>query len=289
VAWRGMGKARQPMNSLGMRLGIATCLCLVIGCNTERTVGHFIDAGVDSAAAVPDAGRFPTLGPGQPLPGDEECAAKVRPAAEIRPGNAAYNQRRPSASELGQLLPWDSEMAFDERAVALGRRVSGQFVGTTDEILQWGACKWGFDEDLVRAEVTELSGWDQTMTGTWTTHAEDCPADAQTRSGRSSLECAQTYGLYQVMWRYTADAWPMSRDDSAFHVDFALGLRRVCFEGWATYLAERAPDDEPYGAGDAWGCGGADYSGNWYDASARAYVERVQKLATARPWTEPGF
>ena len=40
-------------------------------------------------------------------------------------------------------------------------RVDGNFTGTTDEILQWGACKWGFDEDLVRAIAATETWWKQ--------------------------------------------------------------------------------------------------------------------------------
>jgi hypothetical protein len=236
-----------------------------------------------------DGGHFGTVSPGQPLPSDDECAARVRRTAELRLGNAAYNTRRPTATELGQLLPWDDGMGFDNEAVALGKRVSGQFSGTTDEILQWGACKWGFDEDLVRAEVTELSAWYQDAIGEWTTNQNECPAGAATRQGSAGVECAQDYGLYQIMWKYTSDAWPMFREDTAFHVDFALGLRRVCFEGWATYLAHNAPRDKLYAAGDAWGCGGADHSGNWYNSAAQEYIKRIQTHAATRPWTAAGF
>ena len=44
-------------------------------------------------------------------------------------------------------------------------RVDGNFTGTTDEILQWGACKWGFDEDLVRAVAVVESWWRQSTVG----------------------------------------------------------------------------------------------------------------------------
>ena len=38
-------------------------------------------------------------------------------------------------------------------------RVDGDFAGTTDEIIQWAACKWGIDEDIVRAQVIKESYW----------------------------------------------------------------------------------------------------------------------------------
>ena len=44
-------------------------------------------------------------------------------------------------------------------------RVTGNFTGTTDEIIQWAACKWGFDEDLIRAQTAKESWWFQSSVG----------------------------------------------------------------------------------------------------------------------------
>jgi hypothetical protein len=41
------------------------------------------------------------------------------------------------------------------------RRVDGGFTGTTDEILQWAACKWGLPDNLIRADAVEESTWFQ--------------------------------------------------------------------------------------------------------------------------------
>lgn len=38
-------------------------------------------------------------------------------------------------------------------------RVDGRFSGTTDEILQWAACKWGLPDNLLRADAVEESTW----------------------------------------------------------------------------------------------------------------------------------
>jgi hypothetical protein len=40
-------------------------------------------------------------------------------------------------------------------------RVDGQFTGTTDEILQWAACKWGLPDNLIRADAVVESTWFQ--------------------------------------------------------------------------------------------------------------------------------
>ena len=45
-------------------------------------------------------------------------------------------------------------------------RVDGQYTGTTDVIFRWAACKWGIDEDLVRAIATiEVWRWNQPQSG----------------------------------------------------------------------------------------------------------------------------
>ena len=33
--------------------------------------------------------------------------------------------------------------------------VDGDFAGTTDQLIQWAACKWGIDEDIVRAPADQ--------------------------------------------------------------------------------------------------------------------------------------
>jgi len=44
--------------------------------------------------------------------------------------------------------------------------VDGQYTGTTDMIFRWAACKWGIDEDVVRAQATnEHWSWDQLDSG----------------------------------------------------------------------------------------------------------------------------
>ena len=46
------------------------------------------------------------------------------------------------------------------------RRVDGAFTGTTDEIFQWAACKWGLADNLLRAIAVRESTWYQDATST---------------------------------------------------------------------------------------------------------------------------
>jgi autotransporter family porin len=113
-------------------------------------------------APIPGA-RFSTLLPGSQLPGETECAAAVKPRPENKGVNAPYNATTGSQSLAEDFFTPGSG---DERAnTQIAARVTGNFTGTTDEILQWAACKWGIDEDLVRAQAAFESWWRQDAKG----------------------------------------------------------------------------------------------------------------------------
>ncbi len=258
-------------------------------------VGLLALAGCALDAPIATTGpQFQTLAAGATLPDDATCAARVRSTPEVRAGNVTPNHVVPTSAELADLSPWNSENAYDNRALVLEQRITGAFTGTTDEILQWVACKWGFDEDDVRAEAVQSSGWTQTLATDWTTEpTSECPPDADTRAGAvdgaGGTQCAQTYGMYQVVWQYHKSAWPMFRDSTPFHVDYVFALRRACYEGWDTSQIARATSSPPFTVGDEWGCLGAHFSGGWYDAGAMSYIAAVKGQLAGRAWTRPGF
>jgi hypothetical protein len=265
------------------------------GCTLDARVAlvEAHDAAAESGADAPPAvvaPQFQTLPAGATLPDDATCAALVhRTAAEPRPANTAPNHVVPTAAQLAGLSPWNSENAYDNRALGLEARITGAFTGTTDELLQWVACKWGFDEDHIRAEAVQASAWMQTLDGDWSTTSSECPPDADTRASDGGAQCAETYGMFQIVWQFHKSAWPMFRDSTPFHLDYIFGLRRVCFEGWDTSQAARATADRPYTANDEWGCIGAHFSGGWYDAGANSYISAVRGQLAGRAWTHPDF
>jgi len=257
---------------------------------TALTSGCTLDDRVATLAGDAGAPQFLTLPAGAALPDEATCAARVRRSSfEPRPRNTASNDSVATPAEVAQLTPWNAADAYDDHALALEARITGDFTGTTDEILQWAACKWGFDEDHVRAEAVESSGWDQTKVTDWSTSSADCPPTAATEDVDGGVECGETYGILQVLWTYHKDAWPMFRDSTSFHVDYVYALRRACFEGWDTSQGARVAPGTQYVAGDEWGCTGAKFSGTWHDAAANAYVARVQAQLAGRVWERPGF
>jgi hypothetical protein len=264
------------------------------GCTLDARVARVstgADAGAAGAGVVP-VPQFQTLPAGSPLPDDATCAALVhRTSHEPRPTNTAPNHVVPTAQQLAAVTPWNtSGSAFDDHALGLQARITGAFTGTTDELLQWVACKWGFDEDHVRAEAVQASGWSQTADGDWTSDTATCPPDADTRTTTDGgVQCAMTYGILQIVWQYHKSAWPAYRDSTPFHLDYIFGLHRVCFEGWDTSQGARATAAQPYTANDEWGCIGAHYSGGWYDQGAINYIDAVKAQLARRAWTDPTF
>jgi hypothetical protein len=227
------------------------------------------------------------LAPGATLPSEAFCAAHIQRASfEPRPANATANARIPTSAQIAALSPWNDSVGLDSRADQLRLHMTGNFSGTTDEILQWVACVWGVPVDVVRAEAVVESYWNQSQLGDLSTTQSDCPPG--TWNGSS---CYQSYGILQIKYKYFASAWPMSRDDTAFSAEFVYGQIRACYEGWTTYLNDRTPlpGYPTYHAGDLWGCVGRWFSGSWYDQGAIDYIAKVKAAENQKLWLTPGF
>jgi hypothetical protein len=218
--------------------------------------------------------------PGYPRP-DATCAAEVRPVAENRPDNTTANNTVPTNPTA---ITWDpgtywSKWIYDRN------QVTGNYTGTTDEILQWAACKWGVDENIVRAAAAEESRWHQSTVG------DNCGV-----AGEAS------YGILQVKNKdcsgnWVHGGWPDTQNDTALAADTYAAHLRACFDGafydggtWLyggqTIAQVIAAHGEDYAL---WGCVGAWYSGNWYDSGAQSYISSVQNYYASKPWLNPGF
>lgn len=215
-------------------------------------------------------GKFTTLPVGSALPSDAQCAAAVRDAAEVRPQNAAYNAKA-----------WSSTSSNWPRA-------TGSFTGTTDELIQWVACKWGIDEDVVRAQVAKESWWKQTSFGDWGTDPNHCaPGHAIGADGRAG-ECPESVGLMQVRtWLFEGGELG-SVQSSSYNLDVSYAVWRDCFEGKETWLND-VERGKQYAAGDMWGCLGRWFTGRWYTPPAYGYIAAVQDYLNDRVWEEDYF
>jgi Transglycosylase SLT domain len=91
---------------------------------------------------------------------DSYCASAVSPNSwEPRSDNNQANH-----TVLSPPYNWDAENYWtkwaDKRA-----KVTGNFTGTTTEIIQSAACKWGIDEDTIRAAAVQESYWHMNTIG----------------------------------------------------------------------------------------------------------------------------
>lgn len=234
--------------------------------------------GLAQCPPPPPTEYFNTLPPGSALPSSADCASRVRPAAEVRNANSTFNNRRgnPFASDYPQ-------------ASAELSRVDGNFTGTTDQILQWAACKWGIDEDVVRAQMAKESWWDQRNKGDWWSYPpEQCPPGHPPGADGRPGQCPQSLGIGQVRFNQGNQAFPGVESSTAMNVDYTYAIWRACFEGKETWLND-VERGRHYGPGDLWGCVGRWFAGRWYTQPANAYIGEVQSYRSQRIWTTPDF
>jgi hypothetical protein len=248
-------------------------ICLRASISTYGTVDVIVDVSgwLPAVTLSPVApSRFGTVPIGSILPTDAQCATRVRSAPENKRINTIPNRQTGS----GKALP-DRQPIF--------ARITGNFTGSTDEILQWAACKWGIDEDIVRAQVATESSWRMTQLGDFTTDPRFCAPGHPIGIDGTPGQCPETLGLMQIKWRYNKDAYPDAINSSAYNVDFAFAAWRTCFEGDAL---ESSPG---YRSNDLWGCVGQWYSGNWHDRDAEQYIGWVRDNLAKRIFERPSF
>ncbi|MGI8460449.1 MAG: hypothetical protein ACR2OC_02260 [Solirubrobacterales bacterium] len=191
-----------------------------------------------------------------PLTSKEAAKRVKRSDFEPRPSNSEENQTRPTAEQIAEFRA-QSDMPY-------AGFVDGRFRGTTDEIIQWAAKKWGFHPDLFRAVARYESYWDMNTLG----------------------DSGDSFGLFQVRRPYHC-CLPYMRDSTAFNADYYGGITRAYFDGQQDWLNN--PDVAVnnigrYVAGDLWGSIGAWVTGNWHVARNEEYVETVKGFIQSQPW-----
>ena len=233
------------------------------------------NAGPALGAGGGSTGHFGTVAPGAALPDDATCASRVRPAPEVRARNVVRNHTPGAQKNLTQPYP---DFA----------RVTGNFVGTTDEIIQWTACKWGIDEDIIRAQAASESWWDQNAVGDFQSDPAICvPGHGIGVDGRPG-QCPASGGLLALTYQYYQGGFPEAMNSTAYNLDYVYAWWHACYNGEITWL-NSVEHVGTYGAGDAWGCVGTWFSGRWHTAAAEGYITRTRNYLAQQVWTTPGF
>jgi hypothetical protein len=241
---------------------------------------------------------------------------------EPRPDNYKRNHVMPDAAAVHK--------AFAERPLAVDNnydsrwdtwllpRVDGHFTGTTDEIFQWAACKWGLSDNMLRAIAVRESTWYQYLTypsgrcvANWgcgdmvstPTAASRTYCNAVASFGYDYQKdygtgiCPETFSIVGVM-SWEAPSWgqmpdnqngtfPFNRNSTAFAVDYLGAYLRGCYQGWERWLATSGT--RTYAAGQIWGCVGSWYSGDWLSPAANRYISLVRGELANHTWLKPGW
>jgi len=236
--------------------------------------GFLVSSKKTRTSPLPDNGYSATSKPGAALPSDAECAARVHDSSwEPRSDNSEANHTKPKQPvDLADNSSYDAEWQAKYKT-----RITGNFSGTTDEIIQWAACKWGIADNVVRAQAVEESHWHMNAESDKEPRSKGHCAPGDTRD-----PCPTSFGMLQIKWYFnpstnpTGNSYPMSKTMTAFSLDYALASERGCYDG-LSFVGTKT-------RGDLWGCIGLWFSGEWHDGGADAYITRVKHRLDAKPW-----
>jgi hypothetical protein len=272
------GRYRAIGAAVLLALGVAAC-----SPGPARPASH-----ASASASVSDgpATDFATVPPGGTLPTAARCAQRVRavPGTEIRPGNGRANHTTGQQAGPGLFPSGDSP-----QAAALAPLISGDFTGTTQQILEWAACKWGISQDVVFAQAAAESSWSQSHVSDWGSDPALCPPGHGLGVDGMPGQCPQSYGILQTKYTQWPSVWPAVTDSTAMNADVTYAIWRSCFDGDEIWLNNSATPAHPYRPGDLWGCVGRWFAGSWYTPGAENYIQRVQHLLAERVWQQPSF
>ncbi len=236
-----------------MKVLVPTCLLLLLALQLTPT---FASAGQQQTKPV---------GWG---PRTSKAAAKLvdRSRFEPRPQNSKSNRRIPG-KKLLRTWRKRSDMPYK-------RYVNGRFRGTTDEIIQWAARKWGINTETMRAVAIVESWWEMDTRG----------------------DEGDSFGLYQVRRPYHCwNSCKIARYFTAFNADYYGGIIRSYYDGTQTWLNTVSGNGKRYRKGDLQGSMGAWFSGRWwpesptYDRSVKWYLDMIKQRRAEQTWFEPYF
>ena len=168
--------------------------------------------------------------------------------------------------------------------------ITGQgCLGTTEQILEWAAVKWGFGDqpsalggpalhipDITKALAVQESDWRQWVEAdsghgqcAWV-GGPDCPYP----------NGDQTFGLTGIKRTSWPGSYPRASQSTAFAADYAMAVLRHHYDG-ASWLGDGTRGNL-WAAVGAWYCGCATYENSWYTGE-------VKKWYATQPWRERWF
>jgi len=213
-----------------------------------------------SATPTPGA-HYSMMGPGASLPSEASCVTAVN-AAPI-PENAPWNENDGTGYNYNKPPPGGVPSYFYANAPCCNELphadfagVDGNYSGSTDDLIRITACKWGIDEDYVRAQAWIEDGWHQDCAAAHGGTGCRVGGDLNSPSGNPSglpvtsitpggiFSALDGYGnpggptdhwdswsMLQTKVYYEWMTWPMLQDSTSFGLDFRFAEMRGCVNG----------------------------------------------------------
>jgi hypothetical protein len=246
----------RQLRTLGCTAALATTAIVALS-GGGHVAAQSATASADRAAQAKAATRPART---RPIALSDSAAARLvhRSRWEPRPSNRGANNRRPNTRELRHFR---RHSALPRR---YKRRITGNYRGTTDQIIQWAAYKWGFHPDVLRGVATIESWWRQRAVG----------------------DEGQSYGLFQIKKGHHC-CHPVTQRSTAFNADYWAGYLRSIYNGDARWLNGESRGSR-YHRGELWESVGVWYSGRW-DLNNGHYQGRVKDTIRKRVWRRTNF
>ena len=213
---------------------VLTVKSYLSGSNTANS-SQTITVVVNNHGSSGGSEHFGTLSPGASLPSDATCASEIPVGTGNGFGEFGHQQYQAYLRAAFRIsIPWLRPQCV-QRELGPTRRVDGQYSGTTDMIFRWAACKWGIDEDLVRAVATvEVWRWNQPQSGgDKRTSYSQCVNGGFTSLWNYQCTncCYQSWSIFQTKAVYNWQTWPMLVNSTAFAADYPFRVD-ARLHGW---------------------------------------------------------
>jgi hypothetical protein len=220
--------------------------------STQPATGVFADSGGGytsaQCAAALDPNASSDMYNGRPI-NQETVPPNQQPHSPGSPWDgitSPVNQTKPNATQLMYYASDGYRSSEMDPPYTWMKLVDGQYTGTTEMIIRWAACKWGLDEDMIRAQATVEHGtWIQ-----WNAGGDERRSINQCQAGNNpdhnstnlwgyliSNACYQSWSIWQTKVVYSSPntgawtTWPAINESTAFAVDRRYGAHRSCMNG----------------------------------------------------------
>jgi hypothetical protein len=214
-----------------------------------------------SATPTPNLSSYFAAQPGgTSLPADGACNAAIATTPEtiinmpvsgqsFHSSNTAFNAQVPTQAELSSFAA-NGYTFSPVPDYSQFQRITGAYPSvhggtpSTDMILRFAACKYGIDEDVVRAQAWQEGWWRQASAGDIRTGSGYCIQGSFSALYNTAISlvdgntipavpggCYQSWSTNQTKVFYEWMTWPEIKDSTTFAAEYRDATQRTCMNG----------------------------------------------------------